>query len=103
MSQIDDTKKVYVIVHGRQNLIDAVKERLADKSFKKENMQPASLDKAGSAGEYVAMIWPPMAPIEIIVSEITGASEGAGAGPARGMGAWASVGQKELFRLPLKA
>ncbi len=98
MSQIDDTKKVYLIVHGQRQLVEAIKDKLALK-FKKENMLPASLEKAGDAGEYVAMIWPPMAPVEIVVSEIT--SE-AGAGASRGMGAWASVGQKELFRVPLK-
>ena len=38
-------------------------------------MQNASLDKAGNAGEYVAMVWPPMAPREIVVSEIVGPRE----------------------------
>jgi hypothetical protein len=45
-----------------------------------------------------------MAPSEIVVSQITGAggnSDGGGGG-ARGMGAWASVSQKELFRVPLR-
>jgi hypothetical protein len=98
MSQIDDTKKVYLIVHGQRQLVEAIKDKLSSK-FKKENMQPASLEKAGDAGEYVAMIWPPMAPVEIVVSEITAE---AGAGASKGMGAWASVGQKELFRLSLK-
>lgn len=99
MSQIDDSKKVYLIVHGQRQHIEGVKERLEGK-FKKENMHPASLQEAGQVGEYVAMIWPPMAPSEIVVSEITGTAGGeSGSG---GMGAWASVGQKELFRLPLK-
>jgi len=97
MSQVNGEKKVYLIVHGQRHFMEAVKERLADK-FKKENMQPASLEKAGEVGEYVAMIWPPMAPSEIVVSEITADP----AGGEKGMGAWASVGQKELFRLPLK-
>ena len=98
MSQIDSTKKIYLIVHGQRQMMDTVKDKLAA-NFSKENMLPASLEKAGETGEYVAMIWPPMAPVEIVVSEITGE---AGAGASRGMGAWASVGQKELFRLPLK-
>ncbi|MCI0557453.1 MAG: hypothetical protein MN733_03080 [Nitrososphaera sp.] len=98
MSQIDDAKRVYLIVHGQRQLIDAVRDRLAVK-FKRENMQPASLEKAGEAGEYVAMIWPPMAPSEIVISQITGPAEEGG---SKGMGAWASVGQKELFRLPLR-
>jgi hypothetical protein len=96
MSEIDNTKKVYLIVHGQRQLVEPVKDKLAGR-FKRENMQPASLDKAGQVGEYVAMLWPPMGPKEIVVSEITalGGSEG------RGMGAWSSVSQKELFRVSL--
>lgn len=96
--QIDGTKKVYLIVHGQRNLIDPVKEKLAT-NFKKENMQMASLDKAGDVGEYVAMLWPPMAPTEIAVSQVVGPQE---PGKAFGMGAWASVKLKELFKIPLK-
>jgi hypothetical protein len=100
---IDNSKKVYLIVHGQRNLIEAVKDRLAANKFKRENMQPASLDRAGEAGEYVAMLWPPMAPSEIVVSQITSAGGNSdGGGGAGGMGAWASVSQKELFRVPLR-
>lgn len=95
MSEIDSMKKVYLIVHGQRQLVEPVKDRLASK-FKRENMQPASLDKAGEAGEYVAMLWPPMASKEIVVSQITGTD-----GSGQGMGAWSSVSQKELFRVSL--
>jgi hypothetical protein len=95
MSQIDATKKIYLIVHGQRQLIDPIKDKLADK-FKRDNMQPASLEKAGEVGEYVAMIWPPMAPKEVVVSQITGTG-----GSGRGMGAWGSIEQKELFRVSL--
>jgi hypothetical protein len=97
MSEIDSTKKVYLIVHGQRQMIEPVKDKLASK-FKRENMQPASLDKAGEAGEYVAMLWPPMAATEIVVSQITGTGASGG---GTGMGAWSSVSQKELFRVPL--
>jgi hypothetical protein len=99
MSQIDSTKKIYLIVHGQRQLMDTVKDKLAPK-FSKENMLPASLEKAGETGEYVAMIWPPMAPTEIVVSEITGPNTTGEGG--RGMGAWGTVSMKELMRLPLK-
>ncbi|MGI0036923.1 MAG: hypothetical protein ACRD99_01030 [Nitrososphaera sp.] len=98
MSQIDSTKSIYLIVHGQRQFMETVKDKLAAK-FNKENMQPASLEKAGNVGEYVAMIWPPMAPKEIVVSEITGENP-AGEG-TRGLGAWATVAMKELLRLPL--
>jgi hypothetical protein len=97
MSQIDATKKVYLIVHGQRQLVEPVKDRLAGR-FKRENMHPASLDRAGEAGEYVAMLWPPMAPKEIVVSQII---TGAGGSGGKGMGAWSSVNQKELFRVSL--
>ena len=95
MSQIDSTKKLYLIVHGQRQLVEPIKDALSSK-FKKENMELASLEKAGSPGEYVAMIWPPMAPKEIVVSQITPEK-----GSGKGMGAWSSVSQKELFRVPL--
>jgi len=97
MSQIDATKKIYIIVHGQSQLIEPIKEKLSNE-FKRENMVPASLDKAGEVGEYVAMLWPPMASTEVVVSQITGKG---GSSSGRGMGAWASVEQKEIFRMPL--
>ncbi|HEX7031767.1 MAG TPA: hypothetical protein VF172_02085 [Nitrososphaera sp.] len=97
MSQIDATKKIHIIVHGQRQLLEPIKEKLSSE-FKRENMVPASLDKAGEVGEYVAMLWPPMASTEVVVSQITGKG---GASSGRGMGAWASVEQKEIFRIPL--
>jgi hypothetical protein len=67
--------------------------------FSKDNMVPASLDKAGSAGEYVAMLWPPMAATDISVSQITGPAK---EGQSKGMGAWGSVAMKEVTKIPLK-
>lgn len=99
MSQIDGTRKIYIIVHGRRDLVEPVKAKLAAAGFSKENMVPASLDKAGDAGEYVAMLWPPMAATDIAVSQITGPAP---AGQSRGMGAWGSVAMKEVAKIPLK-
>lgn len=98
-SMIDTTKTVYIIVHGKKDFVDQVKERLALRGFEKKKMQNAHLDKAGNPGEYVAMIWPPVAPKEILVNEIIEPS--GGKGENRGMGAWDNVGQKELYRIPL--
>lgn len=98
MSQIDNTKKVYVIVHGQRNMLEPVKEKLAAAGFDKSNMEMASLDKAGNTGEYVAMLWPPMAASSIMVSVITGPAE---PGKSRGMGAWGTVGTREVMKLPL--
>src|SRR5918997_1202593 len=98
MFEIDSKRKIHLIVHGQHHLIEPVKGKLAVAAkFLRENMQPASLDKAGDPGDYVAMLWPPMAPKEIVVSQITGTGSDSG----QGMGAWASIAQKELFRVPL--
>ena len=97
MFEIDSTRKIHLIVHGQPKLLEPVKDKLAAAKFLPENMQPASLDKAGDIGDYVAMLWPPMAPKEIVVSQITGTDSNSG----QGMGAWASITQMELFRVPL--
>ena len=65
--------------------------------FKTDQMILADMNKPGNKGDYVAMLWPPMAPKEIIVSQIIDLEGTNG----RGMGAWASVNQKELERIPL--
>ncbi|MDF2727686.1 MAG: hypothetical protein K0S84_1229 [Nitrososphaera sp.] len=97
MFEIDSTRKIHLIVHGQPQLLEPVKDKLTTAKFLPENMQPASLDKAGDIGDYVAMLWPPMAPKEIVVSQITGTDSNSG----QGMGAWASITQMELFRVPL--
>src|ERR671933_2031408 len=99
MFEIDSTRKIHLIVHGQHQLIEPTKDKLVATKFLRENMQPASLDKAGDIGDYVAMVWPPMAPKEIVVSQITGTGSSDSGG--QGMGAWASIIQKELFRMPL--
>ncbi len=98
MSSLNDAgKKIHLIVHGQHQFVDQIKEKLVMKGFEKENMQLASLDRAGNVSEYVAMIWPPMAPKDIVVSEIIDTN----AHGRSGMGAWSSVSQKELYRIPL--
>ena len=96
MFEIDSARKIHLIVHGQHQLIEPTKDKLIATKFLRENMQPASLDKAGDIGDYVAMLWPPMGPKEIVVSQITGTGSNSG----QGMGAWASITQKELFRVP---
>ena len=98
MFEIDSARKIHLIVHGQHQLMEPTKNKLAAAKLLRENMQPASLDKAGDIGDYVAMLWPPIAPKEIVVSQITGTG---GGDTKLGMGAWASINQKELFRLPL--
>jgi hypothetical protein len=92
-------KTVYIIVHGKRDLFELVKDKLASKGFDRSRIQKASLDKAGNQGEYVAMVWPPMDPKEIVVSRIVGTT--ANANLDTPLGAWASVERKELYKIPL--
>ena len=93
MTELNNNKKIYVIVHGNRQNYDKVKSMLIEKQLNEEKISMASLEKAGEIGEYVAMTWPPMAAKEVIVSEIVGTNA-----EGQGMGAWGSIEQKELFR-----
>jgi hypothetical protein len=93
MTELNNNKKIYVIVHGNRQNYDKVKSMLIEKQLNEEKISMASLEKAGEIGEYVAMTWPPMAAKEVIVSEIVGTNA-----EGEGMGAWGSIEQKELFR-----
>jgi hypothetical protein len=97
MSNIDTEKNVYVIVHGQKQLFETVKSRLGDSGLKTEKLVLADMNKPGNEGDYVAMLWPPMAPTEIILSQIIDFNGTNGLG----MGAWATLNQKELQRIPL--
>lgn len=99
MSSLDLNKSVHIIVHGQTDLVGAVKQKLVALGFSDKNLHQASLDSAGNAGEYVAMVWPPMAAKQIIISEIIGRRKDSE--PGQGMGDWAKVEQKEVSRLQL--
>jgi hypothetical protein len=99
MSTIDNTKTVHLIVHGQRDLIATVMHKLISLGFTENNLIPASLQKTGNIGDYVAMAWPPMRATEIIINEITGMDPAETKDNA--MGAWASANQKEISRIPL--
>jgi hypothetical protein len=96
---------VHIIVHGRMALFDKVKDLLGKKGYDVQKMRLASLEEAGKTGECVAMLWPPWDPKEIILSEITNLSEPSDQNQpttTMAMGAWSTVGQKEISRIDLK-
>lgn len=95
---------VHIIVHGRMALFDKVKDLLGKKGFDIQKMRLASLEEAGKTGEYVAMLWPPWEPKEIILSEITNLPESSDQkqpATTMAMGAWVTVGQKEISRMEI--
>ncbi|MDW3654657.1 MAG: hypothetical protein QOK61_08895, partial [Nitrososphaeraceae archaeon] len=77
--------------------------KLTSLGFADNKLIPASLQKTGNIGEYVAMAWPPMHATEIIISEITGINQAINQAEAKDnvMGAWSNVSQKEISRIPL--
>jgi|SRR6185312_7355718 hypothetical protein len=97
MTDYDTEKNVYVIVHGQKQLFETVKSKLSIFGFKNDKIIPADMNKPGNRGDFVAMVWPPMAPKEIIFSEILDFNDKDG----QGMGAWASLTKKELERISL--
>ena len=96
MTNYNTEKNVYVIVHGQKQLYETVKSKIVALGFKSEKIIPAEMDKPGTPGDFVAMIWPPMAPKEIILSEIISFN-----GTGQGMGAWSSLNKNELQRISL--
>lgn len=99
MSTIDYSKPVHLIVHGQHDLIDTLKHKLVSLGFSEEKLLPASLEKTGNIGEYVAMAWPPMRATEVIINEITGIKESET--KENPMGAWANIEKKEISRIPI--
>jgi len=80
----------------KKNLFETVKSKLSDLGFKTDKLIPTDMNKPGNPGDFVAIVWPPMAPKEIIISEIIDFN-----GNGEGMGVWASLNQKELERISL--
>ena len=99
MSTIDYSKPVHLIVHGQHDLIDTLKHKLVSLGFSEEKLLPASLEKTGNIGEYVAMAWPPLSATEVIINEITGIKESET--KENPMGAWANIEKKEISRIPI--
>jgi hypothetical protein len=96
MSTIDYSKPVHLIVHGQRDLIDSLKHKLVSLGFSEEKLLPASLEKTGNIGEYVAMAWPPMRATEVIINEITGIKKSET--KENPMGAWANIEKKEILK-----
>ena len=101
MSTIDYSRPVHLIVHGQRDLIDTLKHKLVLLGFSEEKLLPASLEKTGNIGEYVAMAWPPMRATEVIINEITGIKKSETETKENPMGAWANIDHKEISRIPL--
>lgn len=89
-----------MIVHGQKDLLRGVISELILKGFEEENILMAKLDEAGSVGDYVAMVWPPGRPQEIIVSQIVENTQSQHKSSAPG--AWEALQRKELYRIPLE-
>ena len=70
MTDIDASKKVYLFLHGRMDLLEKSQTALASIGFQKENVMMADPKQAGEVGDYMAMLWMPPNPDHIKIQQI---------------------------------
>ena len=99
MADIDTTKNVYLIYHGRQDLIEKSTNALVSNGFSKDKIIMADPAKAGEADDYMAMLWPPRpSPDHIKIQKITKVEP---AEPTGMIGVWAGVSTEDVFEIKI--
>lgn len=98
MADIDSQKTIYLFLHGRMDLKEKAESALVAKGFSKEKITMASPSKVGEIGDYMAMLWPPQAPSQIKIQEITKVEE---VEPEGMIGLWKGVSQNDIDSIPL--
>ena len=99
MSQIDNQKPVYLFVHGRKDLEPIAVNALITNGFSKDKIISAKVDKVGSVGDYMAMLWMPANPDHIKIQKITKVEQSTTEGM---IGLWKGVSSEDLFKIKLK-
>lgn len=98
MSQIDNTRSVYLFVHGRRDLEQKAVDALISKGFSKEKIVSARPDAVGIVGDYMAMLWMPPNPDHVKIQKITKVEP---VKPEGMIGLWKGVSKEDLFTLKL--
>ena len=65
MSDIDQTKNIYLFIHGQKDLEEKSINLLVENGFLKEKIILAKKEEAGKIDDYVAMLWMPPNPDHI--------------------------------------
>ena len=98
MTDIDNTKNVYLFTHGRSDLIEKSTNALVSNGFSKDKIIMALPNKAGDVGDYMAMLWMPPNPDHIKIQKITKVEPA----DAEGMiGVWKGVSKDDIFEIKI--
>ena len=98
MSNVDQTKDIYLFIHGQKNLEEKSVNRLVENGFLKEKNIMAKKAEAGKIGDYVAMLWMPPTPDHIKIQKISKVEPTDDSGM---MGVWKGVTMDTLFEIKL--
>ena len=99
MTDVDASKKVYLFLHGRMDLLEKSQNALASKGFQKEKVVMADPKQAGEVGDYMAMLWMPPNPDHIKIQQITAVED---CEPEGMIGVWKGVAKDDLFEVKLE-
>ena len=98
MTDIDNTKNVYLFTHGRSDLIEKSTKALVSNGFSKDKIIMADPNNAGDVGDYMAMLWMPPNPDHIKIQKITKVEPA----EAEGMiGVWKGVSKDDLLEIKI--
>ena len=98
MADIDQTKNVYLFIHGQKDLEEKSIQLLVENGFSKDKIILAKKEEAGSVDDYVAMLWMPPTPDTIKVQKISDVKPTDDSGM---MGVWKGVTMDTLFEIKL--
>ena len=98
MSQIDNSKNVYLFLHGRMDLQQKSIDAIVASGVSKDKIILAVPDKVGNEGEYMAMLWMPPNPDHIKIQKILKVEQ---VKPEGMIGLWKGVSKEDLFTIPL--
>ncbi len=91
--KINPQKRVYLFLHGRDDLQEKAETVLVTYGFSKEMIIIASSKNVGKAGDYMAMLWKPPRPDHIKLQKITKVKE---VEPDKMFGLWKGVLKRDV-------
>jgi len=97
--KINPEKKVYLFLHGRDDLQEEAENILLTLGFSKQNIIVASSSNVGEVGDYMAMLWRPPRPDQIRIQQITEVKD---VEPDKMFGLWKGVLKRDIDYFLLK-
>ena len=98
MTDIDQSKNVYLFIHGRVDLAEKSIDLLTSNGFSKDKIVIALPSEAGNVDDYMAMLWMPPNPDHIKIQKITKVEPA----DAEGMiGVWKGVSKDDIFEIKI--